>query len=224
VTVAVQLAHREPVVAVSLAGEHHPAVGQHRVPGRPEPPAGHPDLGVQQHHRLHAGPDFGRPRPAVQVPPAGAVGEEPQRAVRGPPRLADRLGRGHRPARSTRRWPGPTGPSSVASQGNRRVVPAQVGERATVRGQPGRRDEVGPGDQHLGLGRQVGGQPDDLVAHRRRAALGRMPFPDADDRRAVRAHLAVGEAVTPRHRGLGGQRLRGGPGRQAVEPLVGPSS
>ena len=119
---------RQAVEPVAPARHDHLSVVEHRVAGRAERPRGHADVGVGADHGL----DVVAGLPAVEVPPVGAVGEEPQRAVGAPPRLGDRLAR---PARDDRLLAG----GEVADDQlggvprHRRVVPLQPGQRGAVR-------------------------------------------------------------------------------------------
>ena len=121
---AVGAAHGQAVEPVAPARHHHPPVVEHGVAGGAEHPGGHADVGVGAHHGL----DVVAGLPAVEVPPVGAVGEEPQRAVGPPPRLGDRLAGA---ARDDGLLPG----GEVADDQlggvprHRRVVPLQPGER-----------------------------------------------------------------------------------------------
>ena len=214
-------ADRQAVEPVAPARHDHPSAVEHRVAGRAERPRGHPDVGVGADHGL----DVVARQPAVEVPPVGAVGEEPQRAVGPPPRLGDRL---PRPACDDRLLTG----GEVADDElggvprHRRVVPLQPGQRGAVRGQPRCRDEVRAGHQHVRLARAMGirhrrVEDDDLVDDVR-GPVAVMPFPDADDPGAVRAEVAVGVAVAAWPARLRGERDGLGSGLEPVQALVGP--
>ncbi|HET9116884.1 MAG TPA: hypothetical protein VFN75_02215, partial [Pseudonocardiaceae bacterium] len=134
---AIGAAHGQPVVTLAPAGEHDPAIREQGVAGRTELEAGHSDLGVD----LDDGLDPVAGRPAVEVPPAGAVGQEQQRTVGLPARLGHRLTRptsdhGVYTARQITH-----GKHSVVP-GHRRVVPAHPGQPDPVRVQAGRCHEV----------------------------------------------------------------------------------
>ena len=184
------------VEALRGPGEHHPAVGEHRVAGPAELPPGHTDLRLERDEAL----DVAAGGAAVEVPPAAAVGQEGQRPVGLPPGLGHRLPRtagDHR-----------VGTGAEVADGEHRVVPRHRGvvpgeprQRAAVGGDPRGGHEVRAADQHLGLGGDPGVEPDDLVAHRGRGGVGRrVPFAYRDQPRPVRGDMAVGEAVPPRHR------------------------
>ena len=126
---AVATAHRQAVEPVAPARHDHPPVVEHGVAGVAERPGGHADVGLGPDHGL----DVAAGQPAVEVPPVGAVGEEPQRAVGPPLRLRDRLAR---PAGDHGLLAG----REVADHQlggvprHRRVVPLQPGQRGAVRG------------------------------------------------------------------------------------------
>ena len=213
---AVEAAHGQAVEPVAPPRHHHPPVVEHGVAGGAEHPGRHADVGVGAHHGL----DVVAGLPAVEVPPVGAVGEEPQRAVGPPPRLGDRL---DRTARDDGLLPG--GEIADDQLGgvprHRRVVPLQPRERGAVRRHPRRRHEVRSADEDLRLARNPGVEHDDLVDDVDRA-VAEVPLADADDPRAVRAELPVGVAVAPRPGRLGGERLGRALGLEAVQALVGP--
>ena len=92
----------QAVVPAAQTREHDRPVGEHRVPGGPELPRRDADLGVD----AHDGRDVGAGRVPVQVPPVGAVGHEPQRAVGVPAWLQHRLVGAARDHESRRRCRG----------------------------------------------------------------------------------------------------------------------
>ena len=135
---AVDLADDQRVEPLRRAREHDPRVLEHGVPGPAQLPGGDPDLGVQDDERLGAV----RGGPAVEVPPAGAVGQEGQRPVAVPGWLADRLARAAgddhlAPVAQVAH------PQDGVVPRHRGVVPGDPGQVVAVVGDPRGGDEVG---------------------------------------------------------------------------------
>ena len=225
--------HGQVVEPVALVGEHDPPVVQERVARLAEHPLRHADL------RLHLDPGLDLAAslirdPAVEVPPARAVGNEPQRSVRVPPGLEHRFAVA-RPARGT---VGPAGHHHRAVElragggpldrrhhqlgavpGHVRVVPLQPAQPGAVGREPGVGDEVGPADQRTGLELAVAVDHHHLVDHLGRARPGVVLAHD-DDPPTRRVHLAVGPAIASRCVGLGHHRNGHRPPGQAIQALV----
>ncbi|HZD15692.1 MAG TPA: hypothetical protein VE196_11345 [Pseudonocardiaceae bacterium] len=212
---AVGAAHGQPVVASTPAGEHDPAVREQGVAGRTEPETGHPDLGVD----LDDGLDPVAGRPAVEVPPVAAVGQEQQRAVGLPAWL------GHRLARPTRDNGVCTGREIAHSKHgvvprHRRVVPADPGQAGPVRVQSGGCHEVRAGDQQLRWAVTL--YADDLVAHVEHATAARRVTLTHRDEHPAGPGVAVGVPVPARDRGHRRDRNWRDAGIDTVKPLIGP--
>ncbi len=224
---------------VGGVGDDDAAVGQPGVAGLGEHPGGGADLAAQGGHRgdggLGARHQPGRGVDAVEVPPVGPVGHEPQ-VLAVPLRLRDRLLTGpHQAAR--RAHPAPVvvvvdgaEPQLGAVPRHVGVIPLQPAQRPAVGAGPGRGHEVGAADQHGGLGGPGGEglQGHDLIGHLGPAVGDPVALAHGDDPPAVGGDDAVGVPVAVglgRLRGEGHRGLVGvGLGRRvdAVQPLVSP--
>ena len=175
------------VEAAAEVGVHDPVVVQERDADWPKTHCGTPispsrvDQGLDPRRR---------PRGPAWVPPAGAVGHEPQRAVGRPPGLGDRLavpvatrdrGRAGPPPPRGGRGRGRLGrvPEVGYAQlgpvpGHVRMGPLQPAQPAAVGRAPGAGHEVGPRHQRCGAPLARGVEHHDLVHHLRRPAARRM--------------------------------------------------
>ena len=200
--------HRDPAVALEdpellepLVGDderHAPAV-EEREARLAEGPVREADVEAQLGHRHHTRVWC----PAVQAPEPAAVTAEPQRAVRRPVRLADRLALVAAGDDGSSRAVGHDEACRVPRHVG--VVPLQPRPCRPVGAPARRRHEVGTLDDDRGEGRLVSGQ-----AHDRVHGLGAfgVAFLHAQDRRAVGRHVAVRVAQAASEVGHRGQRYR----------------
>ena len=213
--------HREVVAAVLGVAHEQTAVVEEHVALQAEDPGHARELGGARGERAGLGPAgvarlTGRDR--VQVPPAGAVAGEPERAVRAPERLQDRLVRaaGDEPLAGDAAVAGELRrPQLGAVPRHARVVPREPGETAPVRADARRGVEVVAGGDDARLGRSVGGQAHQLVDH---LAVGLVPLAHAHEQAAVGRDAPVGVAVGARGRRSGRDRARGAPGGRRGSP------
>ena len=185
-----------------------------RVGGHAEDPLRHPELGGQVGQLLDAsGP------PAVKIPPARAVGDEVEHAVRRPLRLEDRfveaagdqLGPAERAVGQHVR-----DPQLAAVPRHVRVIPGQPGQPRAVGAEARVGIEIVARHQHLPAGRvAVHAHAGDRVD--RLAAGDRVVFAHADQPAAA----AIDDRVGVAQRDLGRDRPRRVPGVLPVEPLIG---
>ena len=167
--------------------------------------------------------------PAVQVPPAGAVGDEPQRAVGRPGGLRHRLaGSGAGEGRGARTTAGCCSPgpmldqrrslttSSVPSHGMSGWSHWSQHSRPPSGDRRGSETKSGPLTRRPG--RQLAGRVDhdDLVDDLGRPRAGGVVLADDEQPPAGRRRAAVGPAVARGHLRLGGQRRRRGRVGEAV--------
>ena len=220
----------EVVEAVALVGEHDAAVGSEGVPRLSERPLRHADLGVDLDPRL----DLAGRCPAVEVPPAGAVGHEPQRSVGVPAGLGDGLAVGAAvtgPVRSARHDLRRPEARAVGPDVDRRdaqlgavprhvgVVPLQPAEAGAVGREAGVGDEVRTGDDDRRLELAGGVEHHDLVDH---LSVGGVPLAHDGEPPAGRIEVAVGPAIAAGHRGLRSHGHGHRPAGEPVQPLVVP--
>ena len=202
----------EVVEAVLDVRERHPPAVEEGEARLAEHPVREPDVEA-------------RARPSARRPTSGVQRYSVQKPVRSPLNHSEPSG-AHVAWQIDSRVPSPATTVRVAAGVDDEpggvprhvgVVPLQPAERPSV-GAPARiGHEVGPADDDLGRRRLAGGEAHDRVD--RFGAVGRVGLLDAQQRRAVGRHVAVGVAQAPGDRRLRRQRHRLAAGTDAVEAL-----
>ncbi len=156
---------------------------------------------------------------AVEVPPLVAIGDDGERAVAPPQRLLQRLVTvANQLARAAHRHAIEFGDPQLGRVPRHvRVHPLDPHDRSTIGRDPRRRIEVGPGRDHRGAHRSVGGNGDDLV-HGLAVAVA---FVDAHEPVTVGGRSTVRVAQCSRRIRFGGQHDRFAARLDPAQALVG---